>query len=167
MKGDNEFDRNWVSVLELYIRNTADLEGGRYPRRDVFLGITLDRSFSEIINGGTRPKSELLDGAIVNMTADWGEWYETYLGEGFGPFGMVVTGFNCSLCGGGLTIAKCVGCGNTFHDDPFRPAWETPLSRKMIAFLRDRGHKFVIDPEEALAKELYLWKVRNKVAEKG
>lgn len=142
---------DWVSVVEFYIQDPTDLVNDRYhtdyPRTKVALYVTLNRDWNEIINDRSKPESELIDEAISQMTLDPVVGYEIKGGRG------ASTEFNCAHCGAGLLLSSCTGCGHRFRDDHFRCGWYTPLSRKMVAFLRESGHDFAVDPEIAWKKE--------------
>lgn len=142
---------DWVSVVELYVQDPTDLVNDRhhqdYPRTKAVLYLALNRDLNYIINDHSQPESQLFDKAIAEMTLDPLVWNEIKGGRG------VFTGFNCAHCGAGLALTACTGCGYRFRDDHFRCGWHTPLSPKMVAFLRESGHKFVIDPEVAWGKE--------------
>lgn len=149
--GDELILDNWESVIQFYIQDPTDLVNDRYhqdyPRTKAVLWVTLSRDFNFVINDGSKPLSELLDEVIMQMTLDHVIWHELKGGRG----GFLE--FNCANCGAGLGLTGCYGCGHRFNDDHFRSGWHTPLSRKMVAFLRENGHKFRVDPEIAWAKE--------------
>jgi len=146
---------DWVSIVELYIQDPTDLVNDRYhqdyPRTKAVLYVTLKRDLNDVCNDHTTPESELFDDAISQMTLDPVIWYEIKGGRG------CFTEFNCARCGAGLALSSCTGCGHRFHDDQMRCGWNTPLSRKMVAFLRTNGHKFLVDPEFAWKKEQQRW----------
>lgn len=137
---------DWVSVVNFYIEDPTDLLNGR-PRWKATLHVTLNRDLNELINDHSKPESDLFDDAISQMTLD------RFVGQeqkgGRGEF----TERNCGHCGAGLSLSSCTGCHHPFSDDGWRSGWSTPLSRKMVAFLRENGHTFAIDPEIAWAQE--------------
>ncbi len=159
--GDELILDDWVSVVEFYVQDPTDLVNDRYhqdyPRTKAVLRVVLNRDLNEIINDHSKPESELFDEAISQMTLDHAVWHE--LKGGRGGF----TEFNCAHCGAGLSLSSCTGCGYRFRDDHFRCGWNTPLSRKMVAFLRENGHVFKADPEIAWTKERQNWE-RNQQA---
>lgn len=142
---------DWVSVVNFIIQDPTDLVNDRYhtdsPRTKAVLYVALNRDLNEIINDRSKPESELFDEAISQMTLDRKIWSEIKGGRGG------YTDYNCAHCGSGLSLSCCTGCGHRFHDDQFRSGWSTPLSRKMVAFLREHGHDFKIDPEIAWTRE--------------
>jgi hypothetical protein len=149
--GDELILDNWVSFVEIYIQDPTDLVNDRYhvdyPRTKIVLSVALSRDLNEIINDHSKPESELFDDAIAEMTIDTAVKHELKGGRG------VFTDFNCAHCGAGLGLSSCTGCGHTFRDDQFRCGWSTPLSRKMVSFLREKGHQFPVNPENAWTKE--------------
>lgn len=157
--GDELILDKWIDVVSFYVQDPTDLVNDPYhtdyPRTKAVLYVTLNRDWNEIINDHSKPESELIDEAISQMTLDPAVWHE--LKGGRGGF----TEFNCAYCGAGLGLSSCSGCGHRFHDDHFRCGWYTPLSRKMIAFLREKGHEFKINSEVAWTKERENWK-RNR-----
>jgi len=153
--GDELILDDWDSVVKFYIQDPTDLVKD-YPRTKAVLYVTLNRDLNEVSNNPSKPASELFDESILQMTLDHIIWHE--LKGGRGDF----TEFNCAHCGAGLSLSSCNGCGHWFHDDQFRCGWNTPLSRKMISFLRDNGHEFKVNPEIALTKERQNWERRNQ-----
>ncbi len=153
--GDELILDNWASVFEFYIQDPTDLVNDRYhkdqPRTKAVLYVTFNRDWNEMINDPSKPESERLDDAISNMTLDFAVYHELKGGRGGG------TEFNCAHCGHGLSLAGCCGCGYRFDDNHSRCGWSTPLSRKMVAFLRENGHDFKVDPEIAWKKERQQW----------
>lgn len=149
--GDELILDDWVSAVELYVQDPTDLVNDRYhggdPRTKAILYVTLNRNLGEIFNDHSRPRSEVFDDAIAQMTLDRVIGYELQNGHGRFPL------FNCAHCGAGLMLSSCTGCGHRFYDNHFRCGWDTPLSRKMAAFLREKGHEFEVDPEIAWTKE--------------
>lgn len=159
--GDELILDDWDSVVEFYVQDPTDLVNDRYhkdyPRTKAVLRVTLTRDLNEVINDHSKPESELFDEVISQMTLDHVIWHE--LKGGRGGF----TEFNCAHCGAGLGLSGCSGCGHRFRDDHFRCGWNTPLSRKMVTFLRENGHEFKVDPETAWTKERENWE-RNRQA---
>lgn len=146
---------DWNSFVELYVQDPTDLVNYRYrkdyPCTKAVLRVALTRDLNELLNDESKPESELLDDAISQMTLDHLIGHE--LRGGRGGF----TGFNCVNCGAGLSLSSCTGCGHRFRDDQFRHGGNAPLSRKMVEFLRENGHKFGVDPEIAWTKERESW----------
>lgn len=163
--GDELILDDWVSVVEFYVQDPTDLVNDRYhrdyPRTKAVLCVTLNRDFNEIINDHSKPESELFDEAISQMTLDHVVWRELWGGQGGST-----EEYNCAHCGAGLSLSSCTGCGHRFRDDYSRCGWNTPLSRKMVAFLRDNGHVFKVDLEIAWAKERQNWERSRQAYEK-
>ncbi len=141
----------WESSLGIYIQDPTDLVNDRYhtnyPRTKAVLHVMLSRELNEIHNDHSKPESELIDDVIAEMTLD-----KFVCAELSGDRGGY-THFNCARCASGLGLSGCPGCGYKFHDDQFRCGGAAPLSRKMVTFLREKGHSFSVDPEIAWAKE--------------
>ncbi|MDP2642208.1 MAG: hypothetical protein Q8P21_02870 [bacterium] len=146
---------DWKSVVEFYVQDPTDLVSNQYhkdyPRTKAGLYVTLNRNLNDIINDHTRPHSEHFDDAILQMTLDVNVWHELKGGRG------AHIEFNCAHCSAGLGLSGCSGCGYRFRDDHFRSGWHTPLSRKMVEFLRKNGHEFKMNPEIAWANERENW----------
>lgn len=117
------------------------------------LSVLFNRDWNGLINDKSKPASELMDEAIVAMTINGDEAEKLAAGRGG------CTNYNCSHCGGGLSLTMCSGCGNKFEDDHFRCGWYTPLSPKMVEYLQEMGHEFKQDPEVARQKELSEFKL--------
>lgn len=153
--GDELILDDWHSVVQFYVQDPTNLVSDRYhrdyPRTMAVLRVTLTRSLNEIIKDHSKPESELFDEAISQMTLDHVVWHELKGGRG----GFTV--FNCANCGAGLELSGCSGCRHRFRDDQMRSGWHTPLSRKMVEFLRETGHEFKVDPETARTKEKENW----------
>jgi hypothetical protein len=147
---------NWTSVVEFYVQDPTELVG--CPQTKAMLYVTLGRDLNKINNDLSKPGSELLDEAVLQMTNDHVIWAELEGGRG------VFTEANCANCGAGLGRSGCFSCGHRFRDDGIRGASCTPLSRKMVAFLREIGHEFKVDPEIAWKKERDNWE-RVKIQE--
>lgn len=159
--GDDLILDDWNCVVEFYVQDPTDLVNDRhhkdYPRTKAVLSVMLNRDMNEIINDHSKPESELFDEVISQMSLDFAVWHELKGGRGG------YTYFNCAHCAAGLSTSSCTGCGYRFRDDHFRSGWNTPLSRKMVAFLRENGHEFKVDPEIAWMKERENWE-RNRLA---
>lgn len=153
--GDELILDDWTDVLIIYVQDPTDLVNDRYhhdyPRTKAALGVMLNRPLNDIKNDYSKPESVLFDEAIAELTVDPHIWHELKGGRG------QYTDFNCAYCGAGLSLAACTGCHNSFRDDGMRCGWSTPLSPKMVAFLREHGHEFGIDPEVAWTAERERW----------
>lgn len=146
---------NWDCVGQFYVQDPTDLVVDAYhrgdPRTKAVLGVAFNRDFNSIINDHSKPESELFDDAVSHMTLDSIEFSELRGGRGG------YTEFNCAYCTSGLGLNRCTGCGHTFHDNQIRSGWNTPLSHKMVEFLRQSGHNFGVDPQIAWKKERDYW----------
>ncbi|MFA6429931.1 MAG: hypothetical protein WCV84_05565 [Patescibacteria group bacterium] len=145
----------WVSAVECIIQDPTDLINDQYhrddPRTKAVLGMALNRDTNAVNSDHSKPESALYDEIIAEMTLDHMVWSELKGGRGGG------SRYNCAHCGAGLGLSSCSGCGHSFRDNQLRSGWSTPLSKKMVAFLREHGHVFAIDPEIAWTKEQARW----------
>jgi hypothetical protein len=149
---------DWADVIEIAVEDPTDLTKNGYPRTKAVLYVTLSRDLNDIINDGSKPISELFDEAVSQMTLDHHVWHELKGGRGGH------SSFGCAHCGEGLGLGGCPGCGHRFRDNQLRCGGYT-LSRKMVAFLKEHGHVFKVDPEIAWAKERQEWeRIRRKYA---
>lgn len=143
---------NWACVVEIFIQDPTELVNDRYhkdyPRTKAVMSVALSRDINSIINDRSKPQSELMDDAIIKMSIDVFAWSEMRGSRGG------YTDFKCAHCGAGLSLTHCTGCGHQFRDDQFRCGSNTPMSRKMVAFMRESGYSFAIDPEIAITAEL-------------
>lgn len=147
---------NWVCSVEISVQDPTELVHSNQPRTKAVLRVVLSRGFNDIMNDTSKPLSELLDDAILWMTLDRTIWSE------FKGKREEFIEYNCANCGAGLSLRSCTGCGHRFRDNGFRCGWNTPLSPRMVAFLRDSGHEFKIDPEIARTKERENWGRRQQ-----
>lgn len=156
---------SWKSSGCFYIQDPTDLVNDCYyknhPRTKAVLYITFWREFDEIRNDESESQNELFDQAIMEMTLDRMIYDELKGGRG----GFI--SYNCAHCGGGLDLTFCTFCRNTFSDNHFRCGWRTPLSRKMVNFLLENGHKFGIDPEKAMLKDNAEYEKRQADKKRG
>ena len=149
--GDKLVNDTWTEVVLFNVEDPTDLVNDRYhtdqPRTKAILYIALNREINTLINDKSKPESELFDEAIVEMTLDVAVWDEIRGGRGG------YAEYNCAHCGDGLNLSFCSGCGHKFKDNFFRKGWHTPLSRRMVKFLRDNRHEFAVDPKIARTAE--------------
>jgi len=139
--GDQLVLDTWDDVGTNVVQDPTTLNkyGGPVTKFQVFWAIS--RDWNEIHNDHTVPEWKQWDNALVRVTTDRLEAGE--LKGGRGGF----TEFNCAYCGYGLDLERCDGCHHHFHDDHFRCGWSTPLPPKIVEYLRDLGHTFVVAPE--------------------
>lgn len=153
--GDELILDSWISVLNICLQDPSDLVNDCHhhdsPRTKALLTLALNRGFNCIVNDYSTPKSEQLDEAIVDMTIDHRVSRE-FLG-GRGGYNE----YNCAYCAAGLSLSGCSGCGHRFRDDQYRSGWGVPLSKKMVAFLCEKGHVFNQNPQVAWDQERKTW----------
>ncbi len=141
----------WVATGEFYVQDPTDLSERGYPKTKFIVRWTTSRDLNDIMNDWSRPQSEQFDDAIIELAVD--EFVGSELKGGRGGY----TEFNCAHCGAGLDLTGCHGCGHRFEDNHFRSGWNTPLPRKVVAFLQSQGHAFGKDPEIAWETERRRW----------
>jgi len=143
------------SALTFIIDDPAQLNAGN-PKTINTVFVTLNRDYNEIINDKSKPTSECLNDAIIEVTAN----KETgrHLGNEHGGF----IEFSCANCGGGLRLTSCSSCEHEFKDDYCRSGWHTPLPNKVVELLIKEGHTFKADPLIAVKKEQTLFDARQK-----
>jgi hypothetical protein len=136
---------NWVDFLSVYLCDPRDLIegvfGGPSVVRRVHVG--LNRDWNELNNDHSKPRHEILDGAISITTTDAFEGLEIKGDRNYFERSY------CALCGGGLSLSCCTGCGREY---PFT-ALSTPsvgcldpLPPKLVKLFHDAGHEFERDP---------------------
>lgn len=143
----------WKCVLTVEVQNPSQLRpsyytGGQHPTHKYSLMCALTRDLNDVINDRSRLESEIYDDFIVEMTTA-----PCIAHELKGPRGDYIH-FNCAFCASGLGLSDCSGCGYQFTDDQLRSGHNTPLSKKMVAFLQNQGHVFQRNPELAWAEEV-------------
>jgi hypothetical protein len=138
---------SWDSVDAFLIQDPMDLDQNQYPRTKVVLYVTFNRSWDDMLNDYSRPRSELMNDAVVQMSTDAFVWQELTGGRSKN------NDFNCACCASGLDSSGCLSCGHKFKDDGVRCSWNTPLSRKMVEFLQQHGYVFEKDPSIAWRSE--------------
>ncbi len=150
---------DWVDMLKVFIQDPADIVNDRLhfgsPRTKTMLYVALNRSRYDIMKDCSKPKSELFDDAIAQMTLDPLIYQELKGGRGYHSH------FNCARCGYGLSVDRCRICGYSFSDNGAGMELEIPLSRKMVDFLILNGHKFTFDPEIAWDRERVIQKYKK------
>lgn len=158
--GDKLILDNWVSIISFEVQETTSLISRHVdtaqPRTKFSLSVALDRKMEEIVEDCSKPRSEIFDDAIVRMTLDAASYLEIQSGH------KRYEGTNCAYCGAGLSFNRCTNCDFRFKKDHYRCSWNTPLSRKMVAFLLANGHKFRFDPEMAWDEERAVFQIRNQ-----
>lgn len=162
--GDELILDDWACFTHFYVQDPTDLVVDAYhfgdPRTKAVLGVAFARDLNNIVNDLTKPQSELFDEAIARMALDPIEYAELKGGRG------VYTVYNCAHCGAGLSLSICNGCGHSYHDNKIRSGWNTPLTRKMVEYLRESGHTFGIDPQIEWEKEREHWTVAREAYER-
>lgn len=145
--GDELIQDNWVDVIRFHIQDPTNLSKNGSPMTTHTLMVTINRDWNELINDHSKPESQLLDDAIMEMSLD--PLIMNELKGGRGGF----TQYNCAFCGHGLGLSGCNCCHHNFRDDQFRCGWDTPLSSKMVKFLQANGHVFKMNPKIAWGRE--------------
>ena len=136
-----------AQVLRIILDDPSQLSQEGYPASVGTLYVALDADLNELRGSADNPRSVVLDAHTIAITDD--RWLGVEFAGNCAPY----TDFNCSRCGSGLSLSGCSGCRLSFSDNGIRSGWRTPLSRKMVAFLREQGHQFAIDPEIAWQHE--------------
>lgn len=149
--GDNLLIDDWQSFMQFNLEDPTRLSEHQDPCFVGTLWVAFSDTMSRLYEQYERPRSETFDAAIVHMATN-----EFHRRELMGPRGQSVS-FNCAHCGGGLMSDRCHGCKKTFRKRESRCGWRTPLSPKMVTFLRDQGHVFGIDPTVAQTQERAEW----------
>ncbi len=145
---------DWKYAVEIWIADPLDIVrsglGKMVPKLIGVVYIAVNRDWSDSINDRVKQTSEVIDDAITRITTD------SIIGEEI-TMKRAFTEFNCAHCGGGHLLSCCTGCGKKFEDGLMRTGWYTPLPKKAVAYLREQGHVFGVDPEVARAKEKELY----------
>lgn len=138
-------ETNWVDVQRIDLCNPTHpnpLSGE--PGYVASLYVALSYMWNDIETDWAHRSilSRLLswDNAIYFATAIQAEGEELA-----GEYHQVSLHQNCSLCGGGLALNTCSGCGFTYQS--ITNGWDTPLPPKLVNMLKAEGHQFVLEPE--------------------
>lgn len=149
---------HWESVMAVYIEDPIDLEKEGtfkgHPKTKEVLYVCLKPKDSKHVYDS--PESVLFDEIIVEITNDPLVWIELKGGRNY------TERFNCAICGSGLEISRCPGCGNSFQDDHGSVRWDMPLSKKMVEFLQSLGHIFIVNPQIAWNREEEKFKIQQE-----
>lgn len=105
---------DWVSYIVFYVQDPSDLNERQSPKTKAVVYATTKREWNDIINDHSKPKSQVINEALVIVTLDPFEGHEIKGGRGG------YTEFNCAYCGAGLGLTGCDGCGFKFRDDHAR-----------------------------------------------
>ena len=122
-----------------------------YPKTVGVLHFTTKREWNDVCNDHCKPRSEVIDADIVEVTLD--HFVSAELRGGRGGYSR----FNCARCGSGLGLRECSACKVRFDDDEYRCGGDTPLSRKMVQCCVQAGLSFETDPELAMKAERNHW----------
>lgn len=167
--GDDLVVDNWVDFSVIYVQDPSDLAELRpenfasvavaaresipflakgFPKTKARVYFTMSRDWNAILNDHSRPRSKLIDDAVLEMTLD-----PLVVQELKGRRPMPTEWYNCALDGSGLNVRGCGECGNKFMDDNYRTGWDTPIPRKLTELLVSSDFQFRQDPEIARGKE--------------
>lgn len=148
--GDELITDNWRSFITFIIDDPSDKRMGLFggtPKTKMWLYVGINRDWTGLLNDHSKPKSDLIEEAIVTLTTD--PFFGNHLKGGRAGYSE----FNCACCGGGLSSSACTGCEKTFKYDDFRSSWNTPLPKKITDYMIKQGHQFTIDPQIARTLE--------------
>lgn len=141
----------WVDYSEFLVDDPANLAEDGGPTSKFVVGYALRRSKNTLYNDWSKPRSELFDDAIIQMSID--SFVSSELRGGRGGY----CNYNCANCGAGLGLHGCPNCGLSFRDNGVRSGWNTPLPPKVVRLLKDAGHEFGVDPAIAWGAEREMW----------
>lgn len=133
----------WSDVQRIHLCDPIQPNRGGEPGHITTIYITLSRQWSSIIaDQEVKGHKSLLPSwnkAIEQATTVHAE------GEEFaGTAHQAFTHFCCALCGGGLALEACSGCG--FNYKPLSDGWSIPLPPKLVSLLEAEGHQFTLQP---------------------
>ncbi|MEA3329846.1 MAG: hypothetical protein U9Q06_03825 [Nanoarchaeota archaeon] len=138
---------NWVDFITIHLDDPSQVRENGYPTSVGNVYFTTNRAWNDLINDPTKPESQLIDDAIVEMTTSPLVSHELKGGRGR------YTKFNCGYCASGLGLSGCGGCDYTFKDDQYRNGWNTPIPSKLVQLLTSEGFEFKKDPQIAFQRE--------------
>ncbi len=142
---------DWSSFIEIYVQDPTDLHEAKFstgkPKTKAVVGFTTARAWNDLINDHSKPRSQVIDDAIAQITTD--KHIAEELRGGRGQF----IEHNCAYDGAGLGLSSCGECGKEFKYDGSRGGSITPLSAKITGYLIAQGFQFGQDPEIARRKE--------------
>lgn len=131
----------WNDVVVFRIQDPTDTTDQGYPKTKLVLTVLLSRTYEEIYRDMSKPWSQLYDDAIVGLLVGNYLVGDMIRHEAKGKRAGHQT-WACSLCASWLDLEACPNCGHAFKDDHSRTSEALPLSRKMVAFLRQQRHVF-------------------------
>lgn len=167
-------EKNWdkylinddlAEIVRIEITDPVNLVKSEYhpggaPTAAMIIMVALNRSTGKMFYDHSRPRSELFDEAIVEMSAIPVIMQE--LQEGYNYFRY----FFCGFCGSGFEASYCPGCDHGFEGGYFGGhESKMALPSKLVRFARENGHVFKKDPKIALETEIkgfrknqYYWR---------
>lgn len=154
---------SWAGFGVVEVRNPRVLNEHGYPSLVLQVEFCLTRSWNELEEDQSAPRSDLIDAAICHPTLFRCEGAELQ------GHHQPRQGCNCSLCGGALwapccasATGNCLGCGATFKSGAdYQVGWRTPLPKTLAAMLVGSTHTFEVDPEITCGFERDAWECRH------
>jgi len=147
-------DETWLEVAEIRIMDPTDLvysklNPGGVPKTVMTIVTVMDQRSEKMSFDHSRPRSELFDETIIEMSAD--PLISEELKNRLSPN----TYYFCGFCGSGFEASYCPGCENGFEGGFFKNhESRMSLPSKLANFAKENGHIFKKDPRIALEKEL-------------
>ncbi len=147
---------DWENFAQIHVEDPSDLIGSSsdippllrgIPKTKAIVYFALNRGWNNIANNHSKPQSQLIDDAIVEITDN--KFIASELKGGRAGYSER----NCALDGAGLGLSGCGECGHRFRDNQLNNGWYTPLPSKVADFLMSQGYKFKQDPAIARKKE--------------
>lgn len=165
--GNELINDNWKSFLSIHLRYSknlnVDYSFGGYPDEIAVLHVTLSRNYDDLTRDESKPPSEIVDGAILQMTTDPFIGRELKGGRAEDPLSR------CAYCGSSFhteykhhySKSVCMNCSN--YEDPYNNGgWEFPLTPKMFAFFKEKGYVFTCDPETVRMRDHKEWELSKQ-----
>jgi hypothetical protein len=134
---------NWVDVQRIDLCNPTLPGLSGEPGYVASLYIALSHTWDDI-------GADLVYRRIPSLFQGWNDaiyFATTIQAEGeelANEYYQILVYQNCSLCGGGLALTACTGCGFTYR--PITNSWDVPLPAKLVSMLEAQGHQFILEP---------------------
>ncbi len=148
--GDQLVKRTWECTLTLAVQDPSKLTSSNQPWHLFEICMALSADLNALNGKDYAPHSTVINDHIVYITHQPARKKELR-GQRGG-----YSNYNCSRCSSGLGLESCK-CGFKFHDNKIRNGWDSALPQKVIAYLTNLGHTFVVDPKLAQAVEQGHW----------
>lgn len=159
-------DDTWLEVAEIRIMDPTDLVKGELypggvPKTVMTIIAVMNKRSEKMSFDHSRPRSELFDETIIEMSVD--PLISEELKNGRGPY----TYHFCGYCGSGFEASYCPGCDHGFEGGYFENyASRMSLPSKLADFAMKNGHVFKKDPGIArdiekkgfMKNEYYYWR---------